>query len=85
VRPSNRILWFVETRGVTIGSRDKSLSFSIPYPYAGLWALIANGNYHKECAVELMSHLMSTDRNKAEREVEETLVDWMQTGLLSKE
>jgi hypothetical protein len=85
MKPSNRIVWHVETRGVTIGSRDRSISISIPYPYAGLWSLIANGNYRKDSAVALMSHLMQAERNRAAIEVEKTLMDWMQTGLLSKE
>ena len=39
------LLWFVETRGVTLCNRNESVRLSIPYPHAGLWALIANGNY----------------------------------------
>ena len=66
-------------------SRDGSVRHSIPYPHAGLWALIANGNYNKTCAAELMSVLMSVGRHEAEREVEETLAAWMQAGLLSEE
>jgi hypothetical protein len=85
MKPSSRIVWFIETRGVTLCSHDKRLNLSIPYPYAGLWALIANGNYRKDYAVELMSHLLLADRNRAEREVEETLDDWIRAGLLSRE
>ena len=61
------------------------MCLSIPYPQAGLWALVANGNYSKARAVELMSVLMSIGRQEAERKVEDTLSAWMQAGLLSEE
>jgi hypothetical protein len=85
VRPSCDVSWFVEMRGVTLYSSDGSVRCSIPYPHAGLWALIANGNYSKTCAAEMMSVLMSIGRHEAEREVEEALAAWMQAGLLSEE
>ena len=77
--------WFVETRGVTLCSRDGSVRHSIPYPHAGMWALIADGNFSKASAAELMSLLMSVGRQEAEIEVEETLAVWMQMGFLSEE
>ena len=85
MRPSDQVSWFVEARGVTLSSRDGRVRQSIPYPHAGLWALIANGNYSKACAVELMSVLMSVGRHKAECEVEKTFAAWMQAGFLSGE
>lgn len=85
MRPSCQVSWFVETRGVTLCNREGSVRHSIPYPHAGLWALIANGNYSETCAAELMSVLMSVGRREAEREIEETLAAWMQAGFLSKE
>ena len=42
-------------RGVTLWRRDSSVRHSIPYPRAALWALIANGNYNKTSAAEMMS------------------------------
>lgn len=85
MKPSCQVSWFVETRGVTLCSRDGSVRHSIPYPHAGLWALIANGHYSTAYASELMSVLMSVGRQEAEREVEETLAAWMQAGFLSEE
>lgn len=85
MRPSCRVSWFVETRGVTLCSRDGSVRHSIPYPHAGMWALIADGNFSKASAAELMSLLMSVGRQEAEIEVEETLAVWMQMGFLSEE
>lgn len=85
MKPSCQVSWFVETRGVTLCSRDGSVRHSIPYPHAGLWALIANGNYSAAYASELMGVLMSVGRQEAEREVEETLAAWMQAGFLSEE
>ena len=84
MRPSCWVSWFVEMQGVTLYSRDESVRLSIPYPHAGLWELIANGNYRKDRAIELMSILMSAGRQEAEREVEETLSAWMRGGLVSR-
>jgi hypothetical protein len=50
-----------------------------------MWALIADGNFSKASAAELMSLLMSVGRQEAEIEVEETLAVWMQMGFLSEE
>jgi hypothetical protein len=85
VKPSRQVSWFVETRGVTLCSRDGSVCHSIPYPHAGLWALLANGNYSPACATELMSILMSLGKQEARREVEKTLEAWRQLGFLSEE
>ena len=85
MKASSQVSWFVETRGVTLCSHDGSVRHSISYPHAGLWALIANGNYSKICAAELMSVLMSVGRQDAECEVEVTLAAWKQAGFLSEE
>jgi hypothetical protein len=84
MKPSSRLSWFVETRGVTLSSRDGNVHLSIPYPHAGLWALIANGNYRKDRAVELMSILMSVGKQEAEREIEETISTWIRAGILAE-
>lgn len=81
MRPSSGLSWFVETRGVTLWSRSGT-RLSIPYPHAGLWALVANGNYNKVFAAELMSVLMSAGKQEAEREVETTLAAWKEAGLV---
>ena len=62
VKPSENVSWFVEMHGVTLSSGDGSVRHSIPYPHAGLWALIANGNYSDGCAIDMMSNLMLVDR-----------------------
>jgi hypothetical protein len=82
VRPSSHVSWFVEKRGVTLNTRDGTVCRSVPYPHAALWALIADGNYSPTYAVELMSVLMSVDREKAKREVDETITAWMGEGLV---
>ena len=83
MKPSGQISWFIETKGATLCSQDKSICLSIPYPYAGLWALFTNGNYTKKYAVELMSVLLSMDKHEAELEVRETISDWIKAGILS--
>lgn len=85
MKPACQVVWFVETQGVTLYSRDGTVRCSIPYPHAGLWSLIANGDYSEESAAELISVLMSVGRHEAEREVRETLAAWMQARLLSAE
>ena len=55
---------------------------SIPYPHAGLWALIANGSYTKVLATELMSILMTISKEEAEREIEDTLETWIKNELI---
>lgn len=85
IRPSRRLTWFVEARGVTLCSYDRQLHVSIPYPHAGLWALIANGNYRPGPAAELMSVLLSVDRERAADEVASTLAAWRQAGFLEPE
>jgi hypothetical protein len=85
VKPSGIVSWFVETRGVTLYGRNGNVRQSIPYPHAGIWALITGGNFSKTFAAELMSVLMSVGKHEAEIEVEETLADWKQAGLISEE
>jgi hypothetical protein len=84
MKPSSQMSWFVETRGVTLCSLDGSVRCSIGYPHAGLWALIANGNYSLASAIELMSVLMSVKRPEAERAVEDTLNAWKREGFISE-
>lgn len=85
MKPSSHISWFIETKGATLCSQDNRICLSIPYPYAALWALFANGNYDKKYAVELVSVLMSVDKHEAEREVVETISAWIKEGILSGE
>ena len=85
MKPSNQITWFVEMQGVTLCSRDRNVRRSIPYPHAGLWALIANGNYNSSRATEMMSILMSVAGPEAEYEVGETLAEWRRAGLLCED
>ncbi len=83
MRPAQGISWFVETRGATLGSQDGGIRLSIPYPHAALWAIIANGNYRRDWAVDLIRTLLCTDKDTAQREVEKTLDVWLQTGIVS--
>lgn len=85
MKPSGQVSWFVETKGVTLCGKNGGVRHSIPYPHAGLWALIANGNYTPDGAIELMSVLMAVGEREAEREVEETLAIWIQQGILSED
>jgi hypothetical protein len=64
-------------------SRDGRVRHSIPYPHAGLWALIAAGKFNRDSATELMSILMSVDRQEAEHEIEATLSVWSQLGFIA--
>jgi hypothetical protein len=84
MKPSDRLSWFVEVGGVTLWDRHGGKHLSIPYPHAGLWALIANGNYSKAYAVELMRLLMPASRKAAQHEVEATLSAWTGLGLISR-
>ncbi|MFH0878828.1 MAG: hypothetical protein V2A34_03870, partial [Lentisphaerota bacterium] len=61
------------------------LFLSIPYPPAGLWALIVHGNYSLEYARDMMAILMSIPEQEAEGVVLDTLAFWLKTGLLQKE
>jgi len=85
MKPSIQVTWFVEMQGVTLYSRDTKVRRSIPYPYAGLWALIADGNYNPSRATEMMSILMSVAGPEAEYEVGETLAEWRRAGLLCED
>lgn len=82
MRPSPDLSWFVEARGVTLVSPDLGAFLSIPYPHAGLWAILADGSYSLDRARELMALLMATDEDQAEREIGRTLTAWRDTGLL---
>jgi len=82
VRPSPGVSWIVETTGVTLLYRD-GVRLSIPYPSAALWALVANGNYEKGFATELVSILRTTGRREAEEDVEQTLAGWIRAGLVT--
>ncbi len=85
MRPAPDISWIVETRGVTLIRGRRGSCLSIPYPHAGLWAMLADGTYSQECARDLMALLMVTDANHADREVLETLAVWQAAGLLVTE
>ncbi len=85
MKPSSHLTWFVEARGVTLSRHSPSLHVSIPYPFAALWALIANGNYSPGFAAELMSVLLSIDREQAADEVALTLAAWQQAGYLERD
>lgn len=82
MNPVPHLSWFVETRGVTLVHRDRGVELSIPYPYAGLWALIANGNFELTFATEMMGILLSVARREAAREVRETLEVWRKASLI---
>lgn len=58
---------------------------SIPYPYAGLWALLAEGACPGARANELMGLLTGADEKSSERNVARTLEDWRRTGLIVAE
>lgn len=85
MKPSPDISWVVEKRGVTLMNRRARVSFSIPYPAAGLWALLANGNYSLTGARDLMAILMSVSAPEAEQEVLRILAGWRDAGLLQDE
>ena len=85
MKPASGICWFVETQGVTLTSRAGRVRLSIPYPHAGLWALIANGCHSPKRAVELVSILMTVDADTASHEVEKTLEVWRQMGIITGE
>jgi hypothetical protein len=83
MKPAPCISWFVERQGVTVYGRNGEISLSIPYPYAGLWALVANGNYTPSAAANLMSVLLDASPDEARRSVAETLASWTELGLIS--
>jgi hypothetical protein len=82
MRPAPDIVWFVESRGVTLAGPGGILRLSIPYPFAALWALIANGNYSPAFAVELMMALAPLSREQAHALVADTIHHWRETGIL---
>jgi hypothetical protein len=89
MKPAKHVTWYVEMQGVTLCvtlcGRHGNLRASIAYPHAGLWALIAHGNYSPARATEMMSVLMSIDRRQAESEVTDTLEAWRRAGLVCED
>lgn len=81
--PAPDIAWVVATRGVTLVSRSRGAFASIPYPHAGLWALLADGACVPERAHALMALLMAVEERVAAREVEQTLAAWRDAGWLA--
>ena len=84
MKPAAGLSWVVEDFGVTLFCREKGLHLSIPYPMAGLWALVANGNYDRKTAGDLVALLRSTDRPAAEDAVRAALAFWRETGLVEE-
>ena len=84
MKPAAGLFWVVEDFGVTLYCREKGLHLSIPYPMAGLWALVANGNYDRETACDLIALLRAIDQPEAEDAVSKTLAGWRETGLLEE-
>jgi hypothetical protein len=89
VRPAREVWWVVETRGVTLVRRDGDMPgaalLSIPYPYAALWALIADGRYTPQRARRMMALVSRADEGQAERGVERALAMWQGMGLVIRE
>jgi hypothetical protein len=83
-KPSPDISWTVETRGLSLVSRKQGRFVSIPYPHAGLWAMIADGTYSLERARRLMALLLGADERQAEEEIIRTLENWRKTGLVDQ-
>ncbi len=82
-RPASDVSWLVETRGVTVASRRCGVAMSIVYPYAGLWAMVADGSYTPDRARDLMALLMATSPQDAEKEVVRTLAVWLEMGYIA--
>jgi len=85
LKPAPDMLWVVELRGTTVVVRSRGVYLSIPYPHAGLWAILADGTYSPERARALMACLMSASEEEAGREVERTLAAWLEAGFLVPE
>jgi hypothetical protein len=85
LKPAPGISWIVEVRGVTLVSRQRGAFASIPYPYAGLWAMVADGTYTPERARKLMALLMAVDEEESEREIVRTSAAWRGHGLVVTE
>ena len=82
LRPAPDLAWVVETRGLTLVRRRGGAFASIPYPHAGLWAILADGSYTPERARNLLALLLSIDEKAAERELVQTLAAWQEAGLI---
>jgi hypothetical protein len=85
VRPAQGIAWVVEQYGVTIYCRDRGPLVSIAYPYAGLWALIADGTYASTRARDVLALLAGMDEGTAARQAARALSAWRTLGLLEGE
>ncbi len=84
-RPAADLSWIVETRGATLIQRRHGAVASIPYPYAGLWALLADGRYTRDRARDMMSVLLQTPPQEAEKEIRRALATWRKAGFLQVE
>lgn len=78
------IQWVVERQGITLFSADAARCVSLPYPGAGLWALLANGNYTPAAARELFEVLLDADAAQASAAVAGLLAAWTSMGLLAE-
>lgn len=85
LKPAADIAWAVELRGVTLFSRRRNIYWSIPYPYAGLWAMLADGTYSLERARDLMALLTADGDEAAEHRVVSVVAAWRREGLLDVE
>ncbi len=85
MKPAPHVRWTVELRGLTVLDTRQDLAFSIPYPHAALWSLLALGRAQPMRARELMALLMNVPSERAEREVQSTLAAWQADGLLIPE
>jgi len=84
MRPSPDVSWVVEARGVTVVHPARGAFLSIPYPYAGLWAILAGGSDDMDRARRLMSLLLAIDEPRAELEIARALAVWREAGLLTE-
>lgn len=80
--PADNVSWIVETRGTTLVKRRGGAIASIPYPHAGLWALLAAGRYTPERARDMMSVLLRTTPEEAGKEIVRALAVWREAGFL---
>ena len=83
MRPATGVSWVVENYGVTVTRPAGALFLSIPYPYAALWALIADGNYRAEFASRLLATLVPTDEQEAGHVAQRTLQQWIEEELVT--
>jgi hypothetical protein len=84
-RPARDISWVVETRGITLLRPKGDPAVSIPYPFAALWALIAEARYTPLRARSMMAVLLRVGEPAAEREIERVLTAWETMGLLDRD